>query len=691
MGTQAATTIAFSIGQAVRDTRPARREVAGFEAFVDFLDQHRAPSKATAGYFCGPMNGTGRRCAGGVVPRRWIALDFDRIAADTLPDLRLWLARFSGASWPTHSSKPEAPRLRVIVELDREADRAECAAIGEALAGDLAEEFGEALELDNSTLRGEQPIFLPPADAAIERLHGAPLAVGPYMAREATEHAPEHVVARDVGYLLPEICGADPLAMRAIARLDPNNRDTWIAVMHDLRSIERSTGATWPRNLWVAWSELSAKHQPGDDQKWGDAEVGTRSGGLGNLCLRAGLWHEFALSGFVVEADDPRAGGATTAPAAGAALRAVVSWQPPQGDLRISEPPQFAVDGLIQRGQAGLLIAEGATGKTSLLILRGICHATGRLFLGQHVVEGTFVLLSRDDSPDDLRHALADMLRGLAVTDEEIELVRARFRIIGLRGLGDGLLIEPEKNGRGFRPTAFANGLIAALGSINDLVGVAFDTARQFTGCDSSDEPAQLTLMLVAAAITQLPRRPYVEIVHHTGKAVARGRVEDMYSAIGSSALADNARYVLRLRALSDEEIGELHLPADFAIPIDGSILKLTSTRGSLRVKTLPPIVYAREGFRLERINGARERTGDERAKERRLLLLRRIVTTLKGGAETKTAIRTKLGGNYNETGRLIDELLASGLLVRTGALERAPIRVSEAGFDVARQGGADA
>jgi hypothetical protein len=175
------TEIAFSRGRDIHDNRPQRLGAPNFVAFVAALDADRAPTKAGAAYVSGPFNGDGRRCADGAEPVRFLAVDIDRIAPDVLSDLRLWLARFSGCAWPTHSSKPDAPRERVIVELDRDATRAECLAIGRTLAADLEQEFGDAIEVDPSTFKPEQPAFVPPTGAKLARFEGEPLDVDQYV------------------------------------------------------------------------------------------------------------------------------------------------------------------------------------------------------------------------------------------------------------------------------------------------------------------------------------------------------------------------------------------------------------------------------------------------------------------------------------------------------------------------------
>jgi hypothetical protein len=177
--------IAFSVGSAIDDAYPEQKRAKNFVAFVKLLHGNRSASKAAAGYIAGPFNGDGHRCAEGLLPRRFLAADLDRIDADVLPDVRLWFARFSGCAWPTHSSTDEAPRERAIIELDREINRAEGIAIGRALTADLHDEFGAGVYADKSTFKGEQPLFFVPEAVSIARFDGDALDVDRYLAAAA--------------------------------------------------------------------------------------------------------------------------------------------------------------------------------------------------------------------------------------------------------------------------------------------------------------------------------------------------------------------------------------------------------------------------------------------------------------------------------------------------------------------------
>lgn len=176
-GGATADVVHYSRGRKIEDNRPTQRVAANMDAFIDQLEGDRSASKAGAAYFCGPLNGDGKRCAAGALPRRWVAVDLDRIEAAALADVLVFFERFYGAAWPTHSSTPTAPRLRVIIELERPASRDQCIAIGKTLEAELCGEFGDNVTFDSCTFRPEQPVLVPPAGVVIQRLNGAPLSV----------------------------------------------------------------------------------------------------------------------------------------------------------------------------------------------------------------------------------------------------------------------------------------------------------------------------------------------------------------------------------------------------------------------------------------------------------------------------------------------------------------------------------
>lgn len=171
------TSLDYCRGSNLKDIKTRQSAAADMAEFVSQIGAERAPVKDGAAYFCGPMGGDGKRCTKNALPRRWVAIDLDGIEVSVMPAVREWAGRFNGCAWFTHTSTPEAPRMRVIVELERPATRDECIALGTRLQQEVHTEFGDSVKWDDSTLRPEQPVFVPPSGEEILRLNGTPLPV----------------------------------------------------------------------------------------------------------------------------------------------------------------------------------------------------------------------------------------------------------------------------------------------------------------------------------------------------------------------------------------------------------------------------------------------------------------------------------------------------------------------------------
>ena len=283
------TAVAFSRGAAITDNFPKQRVAPDFAAFIAALDADRAKRKGQ-GYICGPLNGAGRRCAEGALSVRFLAVDLDRIDAKRFSDLRTHFAALSACAWPTHSSTPAAPRERVIIELSREATRDECVTIGAQLKRNLAALFGGSIDVDKNTFRPEQPSYLPPVGAVLQRFTGEPLNVEQFLAaaREAgptdkpsadrpgaAQTGSSALVRRVAAHpYVSEVEGVPGNVLAALAVLDPDDRATWVAAGHHLKA----TGADWAFETWLQWSQQSPKFEPGDEERWEGFNSGLDAG-----------------------------------------------------------------------------------------------------------------------------------------------------------------------------------------------------------------------------------------------------------------------------------------------------------------------------------------------------------------------------------------------------------------------------
>lgn len=343
---------------------------------------------------------------------------------------------------------------------------------------------------------------------------------------------------------------------------------------------------------------------------------------------------------------------ALTRPASGW-LATMRNWKPLPNLATREVRVDFAVEGLIQTAKVGALVAAGGTGKTTLLLTLGACIALGRPFMGREVKQGTFVLLSNDDSQEDLDGALALVVRALLLTPEEAAIVAAKVRVISLQGTDCPTFVsnvhgQPE-------PTAFGVALLKELQSIPDLVGFALDTLRQFSGGATNDEQVMKATIAGCTKIA-VATGAFCVLPHHTGKQNYRDGVADMYAGSGSAAIADNCRFVLVLQTATWADIEQQVARTGHE---DGRPLVLRPTRGSLLVKAAEPVFMVRNGHRMEAIAGQSLTAAQQLDKRDR-----EILAAVRGGAQTKNAINAAVTGKKSAVNHAVDDLLGRGLLV---------------------------
>ena len=334
------------------------------------------------------------------------------------------------------------------------------------------------------------------------------------------------------------------------------------------------------------------------------------------------------------------------------------AWQPDASKLEAERiEVAHAVHGLIRAGKVGALVAAGGTGKTTLLLILAVCHATGRPFLGQEVKGGTFVILSNDDPLEDLEGALIEVVRAMQLSGEELALVSARVRLHSLQGAPGIKTFTASAAG-----TVFATGLeellMQAVSGITDLVGIALDTLRQFSGGSSNDEQV-IKLTVAGATDFALRTEAYVILPHHTGKQNYRDGIADMYCGSGSAAIADNCRFVLLLQTANWEDIeSKVRRTGQER----GDPLVLISTRGSLLMRPMEPIFLHRDGFYVGRVAGASlSRAQQEDKKDRDVL------EAVRAGADSKNQIVLRVGGKRTAILARVDDLQSRGHL-RSGS-----------------------
>lgn len=168
----------YSIGQSIGDNCPAQGKAATWDEFVAIFDSPDYLRSLDKGgrYACGPMR-VGQptdkaamatwRCNELAMPSNWLAFDFDKLAsAGHLYTLVGWFAQAFQSLWyPTASSTPEKPRIRVVVALDRVATPDERERLCQAVGAHLGAEYPR----DTNQDRASQALYLPLRGAVVTR------------------------------------------------------------------------------------------------------------------------------------------------------------------------------------------------------------------------------------------------------------------------------------------------------------------------------------------------------------------------------------------------------------------------------------------------------------------------------------------------------------------------------------------
>ena len=188
--------IIFSRGSSKFDNRPVQCEARNFSEFVDHIAGDRAAEKGQQ-FFCAAFEeglhrdqtkypGVARwRQAHLARPRWFLPVDIDGMAEPAaFAELMELCARFRGMAYTTASHTTEAPRCRMVFELDRATDRDEGIDLGAAFTRLVGAELGEGrFVFDESVYRAEQPCYMPPVQSEIFRFEGRPIEVDDLLAR----------------------------------------------------------------------------------------------------------------------------------------------------------------------------------------------------------------------------------------------------------------------------------------------------------------------------------------------------------------------------------------------------------------------------------------------------------------------------------------------------------------------------
>jgi hypothetical protein len=244
----------------------------------------------------------------------------------------------------------------------------------------------------------------------------------------------------------------------------------------------------------------------------------------------------------------------------------------------------------------GNLTAPGGTGKTTLLLFEMACIALGRELYGLEIEKpGRCLYVSAEDSREVLIARLREIAVGMALDDSECQSLMGKVLIWDVAGEGQKLIRLRDGN---VELTSLADKIVSAYRS-DPPVMVVFDPAISFGASEGLINENEQGLVTAARRIV---RRLdcCVRYISHTGKASARGKSLDQYTARGGSALADGTRMTAVMQSWSPKD--DRKLPPGLAHTNGSSITYLARPKLSYAPPNLPLIWIKRTGWAFEHV-----------------------------------------------------------------------------------------
>lgn len=204
-------------------------------------------------------------------------------------------------------------------------------------------------------------------------------------------------------------------------------------------------------------------------------------------------------------------------------------------------PPEYLVDGIMQRGYLYSLTARTGHGKTAVSMYLAQCIARGQPFHNAAVKQGTVLLLA-GENPDDIRARFLVLADAMGFSENTIKM-RFVAGVIDIAACMPTIKAEAEQ--------------------IDDLVLIIVDTAAAyFKGDDSNSNSQQGDYARLLRQLTFLPGKPAVLVNSHPVKNAAKDNLLPM----GGSAFLNEVDGNLTLWANSEKQTS-LHWQGKFRGP----------------------------------------------------------------------------------------------------------------------------
>ena len=276
-----------------------------------------------------------------------------------------------------------------------------------------------------------------------------------------------------------------------------------------------------------------------------------------------------------------------------------------------------------------LMIGEGGTGKTTLLLHESINIALGLPVWDCEVSHvGEVLFLTAEDTREMLIARLRSLCAAMGLTPQQVAVVRERVRIFDSSGKPNRLTAVMDDV---VQPNFWVEEIIADCAGRN-IAMVVIDPAVSFGVGESRVNDAEQGLVMAGRRIRNA-LNCCVRYIHHTGKANGREKTTDQYAGRGGSSFADGSRMVHVLSGYSPSKQGEAKAWLDLTgVELDSDEQGIVYSRPKMTF-TPPqsPIYIVRRGYQFRQVRPTTF-SADDRRKSLADQLMRFIESELGDG-----------------------------------------------------------
>lgn len=269
------------------------------------------------------------------------------------------------------------------------------------------------------------------------------------------------------------------------------------------------------------------------------------------------------------------------------------------GGLKV---PEAVVENYMLSAEAGGLVSQGGTGKTTLAIFESIHIILAKPLYGLEITKpGKVLFMTAEDRRETVGYRLGQILNAMFLTDGEIKKVLDSFICIDLSH--DGLRLLTSNKFGNLETSPLADELIETYRG-QDIAYIHIDPVSLVGPGETSGNDGMAELLRISRRLGK-ELNAAVRLVHHTSKAMAIEGALTQYAGRGGAAFADNSRFQHQLVRIKVDEVkidGTTYLvPPELGCEDDdyqfGRVLALLRHKISYTELDTRPIFLLRRGF----------------------------------------------------------------------------------------------